>query len=295
MDWDGDKFRWRVAEETKDRFFIQDTWPKLLPADMLRPLLLFSLFLVARARSFFRKYQKKKKNFLRDRPSCCPPAPGHTRLCLQVAWHDDWKPQSRRESRESHFQVVAWAAKIVKGSSFKLQSSWGRSIKTEKRWPSWSAGVCWNFSSLRCSRQRSKLDKGGAGRWPLWLCAIRCFVSKYEGKYRHKVELSTRVLCCPCFWEIVTVEGLAEERDSERTREKTHAFSRMSTSVTQCAATLQGKRPPKGTGIYQEQENFWRDRKLHNNIIDLLSSDKVGFRTDGSEMSADYWTRKWAR
>ena len=63
------------------------------------------------------------------------------------------------------------------------------------------------------------------------------------GGARHKVELSTRViLCCPCFGEIVTVEGLAEER----TREKTHAFSRMSTSATQCAATLQGKRPLQG-------------------------------------------------
>ena len=82
------------------------------------------------ARSFFRKYQKK--NFLRNRPSCCPPAPSHTCLCQQVAWHDDWKPQSRRESRERHFQVVACTTKIVKGSFFKLQSSWGRSIKTEK-------------------------------------------------------------------------------------------------------------------------------------------------------------------
>ena len=66
------------------------------------------------------------------------------------------------------------------------------------------------------------------------------------------MELSTRILlCCPCFGEIVTVEGLAEDQrigDSERTREKTHAFSRMSTSATQCAATLQGKRPlQKGT------------------------------------------------
>ena len=52
----------------------------------------------------------------------------------------------------------------------------------------------------------------------------------------------------------------------------------MSTSATQCAAALQGKRPlQKGTDVYQEQENFWRDWKLHNNIIDLLSSDKVGF------------------
>ena len=101
---------------------------------------------------------------------------------------------------------------------------------------------------------------------------------------------STRVLlCCPCFGKIVTVEGLAEERDSERTQEKTHAFSRMSTSATQCAATLQGKRPlQKGTDVYQEQENFSRDWKLRNNIIKLLSSDKVGFRTDVSEMSADY-------
>ena len=144
------------------------------------------------------------------------------------------------------------------------------------------------FSSLRRSRQRSKLDKGGADRRPLRLCAVCCCVSRYEGKYgggaRHKVELSTRVLLCcrrPCFKEIFTVEGLAEERDSEKMREKTHAFSRMSISTTQCAATLQGKRPlQKGTDVYQEQENFWRNWKLHNNLIDLLSSDKVGFRTD---------------
>ena len=92
----------------------------------------------------------------------------------------------------------------------------------------------------------------------------RSFFRKFQKKKkngsgaRHKVELSTRVLlCCPCSGEIVTVEGLAEERDSERTREKTHAFSRMSTSATQCAATLQGKRPlQKGTDVYQEQENF---------------------------------------
>ena len=158
------------------------------------------------------------------------------------------------------------------------------------------------FQNLRRLRHRSKLDKGRANRRPraLRLSAVRCFVSKNEGKYgggaRHEVELSTRVLlCCPCFGEIVTVAGLAEERDSERTREKTRAFSRMmSTSATQCAATLQGKRPlRKGTDVYQEQENFWSDWKLHN-IIDLLSSGKVGFRTDGSEMSAAFWSRKGA-
>ena len=101
---------------------------------------------------------------------------------------------------------------------------------------------------------------------------------------------STRVLlCCPCFGEIVTVEVLAEERDSERTREKAHAFSRMSTSATQCAATLQGKRS------FQRAQTFTKNRKTFEGtgsctttvIIDLLSSDKVGFRTDGSEMSAD--------
>ena len=95
-------------------------------------MLLFSLFLVARPRSFFRKYKKKKKNFLRNRPNCRPPAPAHTRLCLQVAWHDDWKPQSRRESRESHFQVVARTTKIVKGSFFKLRSSWDGASKLKK-------------------------------------------------------------------------------------------------------------------------------------------------------------------
>ena len=60
----------------------------------------------------------------------------------------------------------------------------------------------------------------------------------------------------------------------------------MSASAAQCAATLQGKLPPKkGTDLYQEQENFRSDWKLYNKIIDLLRADEVGFR-NGSEMSA---------
>ena len=87
-----------------------------------------------------------------------------------------------------------------------------------------------------------------------------------------------------------------QRREGENAGKDTCLQSNEYTSATQCAATLQGKRPlQKGTDVYQEQENFWRDWKLHNNKIDLLSSDKVGFRTDGSEMSADYWTRKGAR
>ena len=130
--------------------YILQGWP-----DSYRSLLLFSLFLVARARSFFRKYKKKEKTSFEIDQAAARPAPGHARLCLQVAWHDDWKPQSRRESRESHFQVVAWTTKIVKGSFYKLQSSWGRSIKTEKdglRDPLVSVV----FSSLRRSRQRAR-------------------------------------------------------------------------------------------------------------------------------------------
>ena len=132
-------------------------------------------------------------------------------------------------------------------SSFKLQSSWGRSIKTEKdglRNPL----VCWKFSRRWCLHQRSKLNKGGADRPPL--CTFRCFVSQDDGKCgggaRHEVKWSTRVLlCCPCFWEFVTFEGLAEERDSEKMRDETRVFNRMmSASAMLCAATLlQGKRP----------------------------------------------------
>ena len=155
----------------------------------------------------------------------------------------------------------------MKGSFFKLHhSSWGQSIKTEKdglRDPLVFVGVFQAFDvrvNARSSTKAGPIDDHSD------FAPVRCFVSKYKGKYggggRHKVELSTRVLLrCPCFGEIVTVEGLAEERDSERTREKTHAFIiRMGTSATQCAATLQGKRPlQKGTDVYQEQENFWRD------------------------------------
>ena len=117
-----------------------------------------------------------------------------------------------------------------------------------------------------------------------------------------EVELAIKWSCQQGFFSTAHVLGklswlkALQRRETRRGLGKSsHAFSRMSTSATQCAATLQGKRPlQKGTDIYQEQENFWRDWKMHNNIIDLLSSDKVGFRTDGSEMSADYWTRKEA-
>ena len=144
-------------------------------------------------------------------------------------------------------------------------------------------------SSTFASTLETLLDKGGADR-PL--CTFRCFVSKDDGRdgdgARHEVELSTRVLrCCPRFGEFVTFEGLPEERDTEKTRETTCAFNRMmSASAAQCAATLQGKLPPKkGTDLYQEQEDFRSDWKLYNKIIDLLRAEEVGFR-DGSEMSA---------
>ena len=79
-----------------------------------------------------------------------------------------------------------------------------------------------------------------------------------------EVELATKWSHQGFFFAARVLEKLSQlkalqkrERDSERTREKTHAFSRMSTSATQCAVTLQGKRPlQKGTNVYQEQENF---------------------------------------
>ena len=84
----------------------------------------------------------------------------------------------------------------------------------------------WNFSSLRRSRQRSKLDKGGADRRPLGLCAVRCFVSKYEGKYgggaRHEVELSTRVrLWCPFLGKLSRLKAL-QSRVTRTVRGKRH-------------------------------------------------------------------------
>ena len=49
----------------------------------------------------------------------------------------------------------------------------------------------------------------------------------------------------------------ASRGERERTREKTFSRMSMHTSATQCAATLQGKRPlQKGTDVYQEQETL---------------------------------------
>ena len=165
-----------------------------------------------------------KKNFLRNRPSCCRPAPDHTRLCLQVAWHDDWKPQSRRESRESHFQVVAWTTKIVKGSFFKLQSSWGRSIKTEKdglRDPLVCVGIFQAVDvrvNARSSTKAGPIDDHSDFA-PFAASSANTRESmEVELAIKWSCQQGSVLLCCPCFGEIVTVEGLAEERDSERTR-----------------------------------------------------------------------------
>ena len=72
------------------------------------------------------------------------------------------------------------------------------------------------------------------------------------------MELSARVLlCCPCFGEFVTVEGLAEERSrSERTWDKTHACPMSIYFCDAVCGEIARKRPlQKDTDVYQEHEN----------------------------------------
>ena len=135
--WKKEKKKRREREESDksgDRTYGGSAWALIQYAfyfSILGHCYYFLCFSSPARVAFSENTKKKKKNF-RNRPSCCPPAPGHTRLCLQVAWHDDWKPQSRRESGDSHFQVVAWSTKIVKESFFKLQSSWDGASKLKK-------------------------------------------------------------------------------------------------------------------------------------------------------------------
>ena len=87
--------------------FQYTAWRWVLATFPVRPLLLFSLFLVARAPSFFRKHKKKilsKSTKLKLLPARARSPWSHSPLLAMqlVAWHDDWKPQSRRESRELH-------------------------------------------------------------------------------------------------------------------------------------------------------------------------------------------------
>ena len=141
-------------------------------------------------------------------------------------------------------------------------------------------------------RQCSKLDKGGADRPPL------CSVAASSAKTRESMEvkLAMKWSCRPGFLSAARVLGnlsrlrALQGRETRRGRGKTCAFNRavMTSSATQWTATFQGKRPlQKGTDVYQEQENLWSDWKLYNNIVDLLSSNKVGFGTNGSEKNAD--------
>ena len=159
--------------------------------------------------------------------------------------------------------MVAWTTKIVKGSFFKLQSSWDGASKLKKMAFAirWCVGIFQAFDvrfSARSSTKAGPIDDHSDFA-PFAASSANTHEGKYGGGARHKVESTRVLLCCPCFGKIVTVEGLAEERDSERTRETTHAFSRMSNSATQCAATLQGKRPlQKGTDVYHDRKNFER-------------------------------------
>ena len=265
---------------------------------LVRPVLLFSLFLVPRARRFFRKYQKKKKIPSKSTKLLPARARSHSPL---LALHDDWKPKSRRESRESHFQVVAWTTKIVKGSFFKLQSSWGRSINTEKdglRDPLVCVGIFQAVDVRVNARSSTK-----AGPIDDHSDFAPFAASSANTRESMEVELAIKWSCQQGFFFAARVLGKVswlkalQRRETRRGRGKRHMLSvewvLLRRSVRRhCKENVLSK---KGTDVYQEQENFWRDWKLHNNIIDLLSSDKVGFRTDGSEMSADYWTRKGAR
>ena len=125
----------------------------------IRPLLLFSLFLVACARSFFPKIPKKKSSFEINQAAAC----SHPVTLASACKSHDTTIKNRKaggnQARERHFQVVAWTTKIVKGSS---QSFSGRSIKTEKRCPM-AFAICWcvleffkpsTFASSLEARQR---------------------------------------------------------------------------------------------------------------------------------------------
>ena len=130
---------------------------------------------------------------------------------------------------------MAWTAKRLKGSSFKLRSSLGRSIKTEQDVLR-DVLVCWNFSSLRRLRQRSELGKGGSIDHhfaPLGTSSAKMTESI-------DVELAMKWSYRPGFFSAALVLGnfsclrALQRRDSEMTREKTQAFSRMmSASGTQ--------------------------------------------------------------
>ena len=264
---------------------------------LIRPLLLFYLFLVARARSFFRKYKKKKTSFEIDqaaaRPRPVTPAPP-----LASCMTRRLKTAKPTRIKGEPLSGGGMDDEKVKGSFFKLQSSWDGAAKLKKM----AFAIRWcvlEFFKPSTFASTLELHKGGADRRPLWLCTVRCFVGKYEGKYgdgaRHKVESTRVLLCCPCFgnchgWRPCRGERLGEDAGKDTCLQSNEYFC-----DAVCGDALQGKRPlQKCTDVYQEQENFWRDWKLHNNIIDLLSSDKVGFQTDGSGMSADYWTRNGA-
>ena len=239
----------------------------------IRPLLLLSLFLVASTRSFFRKYKKKKSS--KSTKLLPARARSHSPLLASCMTRRSKTAKPTRIKGEP----LSGGGMNDENSEGTLKSSWGRSIKTEKNGLHDLLVCVGIFQAVDVRVNARNSTKAGPIDDHCDFVPFAASSAKYEGKYgggaRHKMELSTSVLLCfLCFGEIVTVEGLVEERDSERTREKTPSVECMSTSATQCAATLQGKcLLQKGTDVYQEQENFWRDWKLHNNIFDLLSSD----------------------
>ena len=113
--------------------------------------------------------------------------------------------------------MVAWTTKILKGAFLSFRVLGTETEKDGLRDPLVCVGIFQTFDvrvNARSSTKVGPIDDHSSSDFAPF--AASSYEGKYGGGARHKVESTRVLLCCPCFGEIVKVEGLAEERGRGR-------------------------------------------------------------------------------
>lgn len=111
-----------------------------------------------------------------------------------------------------------------------------------------------------------------------------CYVSKTKDGLCHEVPLVMRILrCCLRFGQFATFEVLLVPEGASKVTLQSHFESWRAHLL--CRVQLQGAECCHQKGDWGLQDNFCGDFQLHNTVIDLLKTKKVGFG-DGCGLTA---------
>ena len=227
------------------------------------------------ARVAFSENTKKKKTSFEIDQAAARPRP--VTLASACKLHDTTieNPKADENQGESHFQVEAWTTKIVKGSFFKLQSSWDGASKLKKM----AFGIHWcvleyfkpsTFALTLEARQRwGRSTTTLTLRRSLLHQQIRGKVWRWSSP-QNGINKGSSLL--PVFWgnchgwRPCRGERLGEDAGKDTCLQSNKYFC-----DAMCGDIVRKTSFPKGHRRLPRTGNLLRDWKLHNNRDNRLA------------------------